>query len=131
MLTTKAAALLLIADHVTAFIANAPALAASGLAEQAGMASLRRPGARFSRRGELALSSRDAAPSWRYEVDDLIKAASPWGSLVEAEIIATDLLKVWACCCLRFRRLQFVQRAFPRRLLERLVLVHSPRTTCW
>lgn len=36
----------------------------------------------------------DGTPSWRYEVDDLIKAAGPWGSLVETEIIATDLLKV-------------------------------------
>lgn len=36
-------------------------------------------------------------PSWRYEVDDLIKAVSPWGSLVEAEIIGTDLgkFRVW------------------------------------
>ncbi len=33
----------------------------------------------------------DTPPSWRYEVDDLIKAVSPWGSLVEAEIIGTDL----------------------------------------
>lgn len=96
MLTIKAAALLLIADHVAAFIANAPALAASGFKEQARLSSLRQlppAGARFSRRGELSLSSRDGAPSWRYEVDDLIKAASPWGSSVEAEIIATDLLK--------------------------------------
>lgn len=104
MLTIKAAALLLIADHVAAFIANAPALAASGFKEQARLSSLRQlppAGARFSRRGELSLSSRDGAPSWRYEVDDLIKAASPWGSSVEAEIIATDLLKVWDW--LRFR----------------------------
>lgn len=98
MLTIKAAALLLIADHVAAFIANAPALATSGLEEQARMSSLRQlspAGAGFRRRGELSLSSRDGAPSWRYEVDDLIKAASPWGSIVEAEIIATDLFKVW------------------------------------
>lgn len=97
MLAIKAAALLLFTDHVAAFIANAPALATSCFEEQARITSLRQltPWARFSRRGELSLSSRDGAPSWRYEVDDLIKAASPWGSIVEAEIIATDLLKVW------------------------------------
>lgn len=39
-------------------------------------------------------SSSDGPPSWRYEVDDLIKAASPWGSCVETEIIATDLGKI-------------------------------------
>ena len=98
MQTIKAATFLLFADHVAAFIANAPAWATSGLKEQARMSSLRQltpTGARSSRRGDLSLSSRNGAPSWRYEVDDLIKAASPWGSIVEAEIIATDLFKVW------------------------------------
>lgn len=36
----------------------------------------------------------DGTPSWRFEVDDLLKAASPWGSIVETETIAMDLLKV-------------------------------------
>lgn len=36
-------------------------------------------------------SGEGSTPPWRYELDDLIKAASPWGSIVEAEIIATDL----------------------------------------
>lgn len=43
---------------------------------------------------QLALtrsSGESCTPPWRYELDDLIKAASPWGSLVEAETIATDL----------------------------------------
>lgn len=111
MQTIKAATFLLFADHVAAFIANAPAWATSGLKEQARMSSLRQltpTGARSSRRGDLSLSSRNGAPSWRYEVDDLIKAASPWGSIVEAEIIATDLFKVWDR--LRFRMLQVAVR---------------------
>lgn len=98
MLTIKAAALLLFADNVTAFIANTPALPASSLQEHGrkmfSMIPHSPARAGYSRRGELALASRDGAPSWRYEVDDLIKAASPWGSIVEAEIIASDLLKV-------------------------------------
>lgn len=44
----------------------------------------------FRRLSPLA-SSNTPTPPWRYELDDLIKAASPWGSFVEAEIIATDL----------------------------------------
>lgn len=32
--------------------------------------------------------------TWRLELDDLIKSASPWGSASEAEILAMDLLKV-------------------------------------
>lgn len=52
------------------------------------------PRVRLSGLRGLSLSSGNGTPSWRYEVDDLIKAASPWGSLVETEIIATDLLKV-------------------------------------
>lgn len=43
------------------------------------------------------LSAADKAsstPSWRLEMDELIRAASPWGSAVETEILALDLLKV-------------------------------------
>ncbi|CAM9779463.1 unnamed protein product [Ascophyllum nodosum] len=44
------------------------------------------------RRSVMALKGQ-GTPSWRYQVDDFFKAISPWGSSVEAEIIATDLLK--------------------------------------
>lgn len=49
--------------------------------------------ARSSSRSSEGSTSRSSGstPPWRYELDDLIKAASPWGSVVEAEIIATDL----------------------------------------
>lgn len=38
-------------------------------------------------------SGDSGTPLWRYELDDLIKAASPWGSFVEAEFIATDICR--------------------------------------
>lgn len=55
--------------------------------QQAGLGQ-RRPTPQLS---STKSSGESSTPSWRYEMDDLVKAASPWGSLVEAEIIATDL----------------------------------------
>lgn len=55
--------------------------------QQAGLGQ-RRPTPELS---STKSSGESSTPSWRYELDDLVKAASPWGSLIEAEIIATDL----------------------------------------
>lgn len=114
MQSIATATLLLTVGQVAAFIPNGPAL---GLKEQesAGVPLATAMHARtgtFARttgaidsaavarglclrtRGGLLLCFSNGTPTWRYEIDDLIKAASPWGSSVEAEIIATDLLKV-------------------------------------
>lgn len=45
-------------------------------------------------RGLQPLSSSRETPSWRYQLDELFKSASPWGSASQAEILAVDLLKV-------------------------------------
>lgn len=114
---TKAAAipaLLLAFDAVLAFIPNAPARSLHKHATGGTSPTVRatpfkpfekcRPSTLVeadpcaSGHGKWCLFSGDGTPSWRYEVDDLIKAASPWGSLVETEIIATDLLKASAAC---------------------------------
>lgn len=50
--------------------------------------------ARVAIRRSMMTLERRQVPSWRYQVDDFVKAISPWGSSVEAEIIATDLVKV-------------------------------------
>lgn len=52
-----------------------------------------RPARVAIRRSTMTLEPQQV-PSWRYQIDDLVKAISPWGSSVEAEIIATDLVKV-------------------------------------
>lgn len=103
----QAIALLLLAVHQVA--ALSPNVLISGVSKQTSKMFPSADGVLFLLRerddtrgaatgcSRLLLSSTggtNEAPSWRYEVDALIKAASPWGSIVETEIIATDLLKV-------------------------------------
>lgn len=98
-------AALLTADQAAAFVSHGPALGLKDRTTSRALSAasqsrcpcrhpcIRRPAGSAT----LSLSSNGAngPPSWRYEIDDLIKAASPWrGSIVETEIILSDLVKV-------------------------------------
>lgn len=106
MMHPKTSVILLLAVDVgVAFVSNMPPVGLLGV-KNARTATTSTPRIRCrvdasgGRRGlqPLRVSSADAdadgTPSWRFELDDLLKAASPWGSVVETEIIAMDLLKV-------------------------------------
>ncbi|CAM9762268.1 unnamed protein product [Ectocarpus sp. 12 AP-2014] len=75
------------------FIDRAAAFVPSASTKQCGGGGGVRLRSSRSSSSSSSSSSSDKTPSWRLEVDDLVKAASPWGSLVETEIIATHLLK--------------------------------------
>lgn len=104
--------ILLVLDVGVAFVSNIPAVGFKNKRTAIAPAGLRTRSYNINRcptfptnadegRGHLqplSISSADddadGTPSWRFELDDLLKAASPWGSVVETEIIAMDLLKV-------------------------------------
>ncbi|CAM9991287.1 unnamed protein product, partial [Hapterophycus canaliculatus] len=83
----------LVAINKAAAFVPPGAVRADSKATSPGRTILSSSGGGTSNTSSTKTRSDDRTPSWRYEVDDLIKAAGPWGSLVETEIIATDLVK--------------------------------------